>query len=311
MIAGSARGQTMPAEMDAWPLECPVCGAPLTRTPATLVCPQRHSYDIAREGYVNLLAAQHRERGIEGDDAGMVRARRRFLDAGHFAPLRDRLAAIVGDALREPQDAAAPEGIAGGPRGDARERICVGEVGCGVGYYIGGIADALTRSMAGRVGFVGIDVSRAAVRLAARRYRDVTFIVANARRRIYLQTASASVLLNVFAPRNAAEFARVTRSGGSLVVVIPHPAHLASVRTELGLIDIGEDKEETLVAQLGDDFSLAHRETLRFPLTLSAEAIEDVVAMGPNRWHRRDAREDARGPASTEAAFVVVRFHRR
>ena len=131
------RGSEMTAEPkarvgrsgDAAPLECPVCGRALGASGTACTCPSGHSFDIAREGYVNLLAPQHRTRGIDGDTAEMLRARRRFLGAGHYAPLRDLLAEKTA-ALLGGNAAARP------PR-----RRHVLEVGCGEGYYIGGIAD--------------------------------------------------------------------------------------------------------------------------------------------------------------------------
>ena len=74
-------------------LECPVCAGTLSLGPDALTCPQGHSFDVAREGYVNLLAPQHRTRNVDGDRIEMVQARRRFHDAGHFGALRDALGA--------------------------------------------------------------------------------------------------------------------------------------------------------------------------------------------------------------------------
>lgn len=327
---------TGPGEpVDAWPLACPVCDAGLSRRAGALACPAGHSYDVAREGYANLLAAQHRERGIEGDTAEMLRARRRFLEAGYYRPLRDRLIAEAAAVLDAHATAHATAPAPSGPG-----RFCVAELGCGEGYYIGGVAEALGgrapggRTADGRIPdgvFVGLDVSKAAARLAARRYGAAMFVVANLRRKVYLETASADVVLNVFAPRNAAEFARVARPGGRLVVVIPGESHLAGLRAELGLLGIHEAKEERVLDQLAPSFELAGRDALDYEVELPADAVADLVAMGPNRWHRpEDAAAErgtrrvvgpasaARQPSSPESgarraavSFIVLRLERR
>ena len=121
-------------------LRCPVCGARLSRATAALRCPARHSFDIARDGYVSLLTGA---RPTSGDDAPMVRARRRFLHAGSYAPIR---AAVTELAART-----------------ARPPTTVVEAGCGTGYYLAGVLDALPASRG-----LGLDSSVRALRAAAK-----------------------------------------------------------------------------------------------------------------------------------------------
>jgi SAM-dependent methyltransferase len=277
---------------DAWPLACPVCNAGLTHGGRVFVCPTGHAFDQSRDGYVNLLVQQHRERGIDGDTLDMLRSRRSFLDAGYYRPLLDRLVLLVDARLDDTE-----RGVG---------RMCVAEVGCGEGYYIGGIA---ARARAGdRMRCVGLDVSRDAVRLAARKHADVMFAVANVRRRLYLSDGSASVLLSVFAPRNAAEFARVTAPGGSVIIVIPGEDHLASLRGEHGLIGIQESKEDRVLEQFEGVFTAADRSALTYPLDLTADAVRELIAMGPNRWHTDASGRTGVEPASTTASFVILQL---
>jgi 23S rRNA (guanine745-N1)-methyltransferase len=255
-----------------------VCSGALHHEPGLLRCASRHSFDIAREGYVNLLTSADRERGIEGDTRAMLHARRRFLDAGHFAPLLD--------ALREHVNGAR----------------CVVEVGCGEGYYIGGLAHEHGR-------FIGIDIARDAVRMAAQRYRNATFAVANVRRRLYVESHAADVLLSIFAPRNPAEFARIVLPGGSLVIVVPTPAHMANVRAAHDMLDIEQAKEERIEQQFGADFALVQRRVLEYPLELGADALRDFIMMGPTARHH--AADDVDEGAATVASFVVLKLQRR
>lgn len=130
---------------------CPLCHQPLTQANNSFVCPGRHQFDVAKEGYVNLLPVQHKRSRDPGDSAEMMQARRAFLDAGHYQPLRD---AIV-NVLKEKSNS---------------EDAAILDIGCGEGYYTHAFADAL----AGCTTF-GLDVSKVAIKAAARRYPQVIF----------------------------------------------------------------------------------------------------------------------------------------
>lgn len=287
------------------PLTCPVCDEPLRRADNTFRCDRGHSFDTAREGYVNLLPPQHRTRGVAGDLPEMLQARRRFLEAGYFAPLREFLAEEVADILDVVGTSPSDDTGSGAP--------CLAEVGCGEGYYIGGVGQLLRERYRLSPTLCGMDLSRAAVRLAARRYPEIQFFVGDVNRRIYLADSSIRVLLDIFAPRNPAEFARVLAPGGRALIVIPAPAHLASIRREFGLLDIQEEKEQRVLERFAGDFKLLDRTELRFPLHLPPPAVTDLIAMGPSQWHREPGwtlPEDT-PPLATEAAFLVLVLGRR
>ena len=242
------------------------------------------------------MPSQHRPAGLFGYRAEMLRARRRFLESGHFSPLRSELAARVGLGLDARHD-----------RGhDASRPACVLEAGCGEGYYLGGIA----REIGDRddpVRWLGTGrLESTPVRLAAKRYAGPLFFVADTNRRLYVQDASVDVLLDIFAPRNLAEFARVLGSGGTLLVVIPAEQHLQSIREQLGLLGIQEDKERLVLERFSDAFELADRQELSFPLILDAQALHDVVEMGPSSWHRSARDLPIQEEAQTQAAFIVL-----
>lgn len=103
---------------------CPLCHQPLTREKNSYICPQRHQFDMAKEGYVNLLPVQHKRSRDPGDSAEMMQARRAFLDAGHYQPLRDAIVAQLRERLNE-------------------KATAVLDIGCGEGYYTHAFADAL------------------------------------------------------------------------------------------------------------------------------------------------------------------------
>lgn len=249
-------------------LSCPHCGAALELAGRTLRCAAGHTFDVARQGYVNLLG---RGQPRNADTAEMLEARDRFLAAGHFAPIADAIAA--------------------GLDGSAK----VLEVGSGTGYYL---AHALPTEALG----VAADVSVPAARRAARAHPDVAAIVADTWAGLPLADASVDAVLCAFAPRNAAEFSRVLRAGGRLVVAVPNPGHLAELRQEYGLLDVGEAKLASLEAWFGEP---ERAERVRFELHLDERAATDLVAMGPNAFHGAP-----RAAALTTTADVTVALWR-
>lgn len=243
-------------------LECPHCMAPLSSQGAMLRCPAGHSFDVARQGYVNLLPPKAHTG--TADTPEMVAARVAFFAAGHFAALIERTADVV---------ARAAGGVAG----------CIVDVGAGTGEYL---AAALTR-MPGRCG-LALDVSKHACRRAAHAGEAIGAVVCDAWGRLPLKDESAAAIMSVFAPRNPAEFSRVLVPGGALVVVTPNPEHLASLVGSLGLVTVEPGKAERLEAQLEPYFGLAGAERLERELLLSREEVTALVGMGPSARHLRE-----------------------
>ncbi|MBP8640627.1 MAG: methyltransferase domain-containing protein [Oscillospiraceae bacterium] len=183
---------------------CPLCGGKLEKSDKSYICPSGHSFDISSEGYVHLLPANKKHSKLPGDDKNMVRARNRFLSAGFYEPL---LSALIGLLLEL-----------------SAEQPIVLDSGCGEGYYSEGITKALMG--AGKIPFaVGIDISKEAVRLAAKRVKNAEFAVASA---YHLPLADGSVdfLINCFSPLCVSEFQRVLKTDGYFIYVVPSPRHL-------------------------------------------------------------------------------------
>lgn len=178
---------------------CPHCEHPLERRDQSYGCASGHSFDVAREGYVNLVVGGRRAGGPSGDDDAMVRARRSVFDAGCYDPIIVAVAAAV---------------AASGAR-------TVLDAGCGEGTY-------LARACAGGREGWGIDISRAAVRAAAKRYEH-RFAVASSYR-LPFADGSFDAIINVFAPRSFEEMRRVLAPGGVAVVVTPGSDHLAGLK---------------------------------------------------------------------------------
>ncbi|WP_067492034.1 putative RNA methyltransferase [Actinomadura hibisca] len=239
-------------------LLCPVCGADLALTGRGLRCPAGHTFDVARQGYANLLPGNARPG--TADTPEMVRARADFLGAGHFAPLTDLLAGRATRTL--PPDA----------------RFL--DAGAGTGAYLSAVLDEAPTASG-----LALDISKHAARRAARAHPRAGAVVADLWRPLPVRDTTVDVILNVFAPRNPAEFRRVLRPGGALHVVTPSPRHLGPLVERLGLLTVDEQKTERMDAALADHFALETRENLETRTELAHKEIETLVGMGPNAHH--------------------------
>ncbi|MFI6680356.1 putative RNA methyltransferase [Kribbella sp. NPDC050470] len=238
-------------------LRCPVCSDALALAERTATCPRGHAYDLAKQGYLNLLPSA--STGIDGDSAAMVGARTVFLGAGHYAPIRDAL--IL---------AAAGMG----------ENDLLVEVGAGTAYYLSGVLGTAP----GRRG-IALDVSRYAARRAARVDPRIGSVVCDAWQELPVLDDSAQLMLNVFAPRNAAEMARVLAPGGTLLVVTPNQEHLAELVGVLGLVKVDQEKERRLQESLAGKFEQTGTELVESLMRLDRTAIEQLVMMTPSARH--------------------------
>jgi 23S rRNA (guanine745-N1)-methyltransferase len=265
-------------------LRCPLCAAPLTLVPGRLTCPARHAFDVARQGYVSLLAAP--VAGAAGDTAAMVQARERFLAGGHFAPLAAALAEAASAGVPVPVPGPASPHPASphpaSPHAAAADDPppCVLDLGAGTGYYLAAVLDRLP-------GWAGIalDVSRYALRRAARAHPRIGAVAADAWRPLPVRDDAAGLALSVFAPRNPAELRRVLRPGGSLLVLTPTPRHLRELVRKLDLLTVDARKPERLAEQLGGHFALMEQRDVDLTLRLDHEQVEVLAGMGPSAWH--------------------------
>ncbi|HEX4061674.1 MAG TPA: 23S rRNA methyltransferase [Streptosporangiaceae bacterium] len=249
-------------------LACPYCADALRRDGGSLRCAAGHTFDIARQGYVSLLPAG--SKGGGGDTAAMVSARAGFLAAGHFATLAEDLAKTV---LANTVLAAT---------GDAPG--CVADAGAGTGYFLAAVLDRLP----GRVG-LALDVSKPALRQAARAHPRLGAIGCDVWQRLPVADGAALAALSVFAPRNGAELRRILHPDGRLIVVTPQPGHLRELVGPLGLLSVDRHKDERLAGQLAGYFAATARSEHVTRLSLTRAEAGALAAMGPSAWHLDEA----------------------
>lgn len=261
---------------------CPHCRLPLLASPgaAALACANRHSFDRAREGYCNLLPAHHKRTPNPGDDPRMVAARRRVHGADAYRPLADALVSELA--------VLAPAGA-------------ILDLGCGEGYYCKALAAGLPGCS-----LYGVDISRAAVRLAARACREADFAVASAYR-LPLADDSLGAIVRVFAPSDDREVVRTLRPGGYYLEVSPAPGHLREVRERL----YATPREHAVPRCAISGLEPLGQRALQYRLAVDTALLADIVGMSPFAWRghreRRDSLlEDA--PPAVTLAFSLSLF---
>ena len=271
-------------------LRCPACEQSLDHGDGVLRCPAGHTFDIARQGYVNLVPGR-------ADTPEMVEARDAFLRAGHFRPLSDALADEACAAAAAGSGADAPEATG-----------AIVDLGAGTGHHLAAVLDALPDRRG-----IAVDASPAALRRAARSHPRAAAVGADAWKPLPLRDGIATTVLSVFAPRNAIEMARILAPGGALLAVTPTTRHLHELVGPLGLLSVPDDKEDRLDAQLASHFELTDRRTIEHAMFLTREESAQIVRMGPSAWHVDEQSVDERlatlpDPLTVTASVTLSRY---
>ena len=227
-------------------LLCPVCGLPLMQSEKTYTCENRHSFDRAKSGYVNLLppqsAAKHR-----GDDKRMVASRTAFLNQGYYAPLQAAVLELLSERL-------APG-------------ACIVDAGCGEGYYTAALAERLPASTV-----IGIDISKDALAAAGKRSKALILCAASTAK-MPLPDGCADALVNIFSPLMTEEFSRVLKSDGLLLRVVPLEDHLWELKQLIYETPYRNPAPEEALSW----FRLLERQDVRFAIDLPCG--EDIMAL--------------------------------
>ncbi|MDB4978926.1 MAG: Ribosomal large subunit methyltransferase [Candidatus Peribacteria bacterium] len=236
---------------------------PLAESGTHFYCVRNHHFDKAKEGYANLLLANEKNSKDPGDSASMVQARAQIFSKNFYKKPADALAALC---LGFPMPIASP---------------VIADSGCGEGYYLHEVRQAFVRQHSEPL-CIGIDVSKHAIRLAARRYADSHYVVASVKK-LPFSADSIDILLNIFAPRNFPEFSRTMKNEGYLIIVSPGPRHLEQLKDALALSV--EPHVEPVFDTTGTQIHQIRQEHLQDEISLtSAEDVFHLCHMTPFWW---------------------------
>ena len=263
-------------------LICPVCGAQLNQEERTFLCSNRHSFDVARQGYVNLLTVQQKHSLAPGDTREQVLSRRAFLEAGYYAPIAKTLI-----------DTAKKYGVIGE----------ILDIGCGEGWYSIQLSDALGLPL------TGLDISKEAVRCAAAKYKQACWLCATAAH-IPVADGSAALLTSLFALTLPEEFHRVLAEDGLYFQVLAAEDHLLGLKSII--YDELHHKEKDTVPEL-PGFERLESIPIRFDFTVEGEQIRNLFSMTPHVFRIGKAGADrlAKTEHLSDTASCVLNVFRR
>ena len=263
-------------------LVCPICSNQLNRQDRALVCPNKHSFDIARQGYVNLLTVQQKHSLTPGDTRDQVLARRAFLEAGYYAPIAQALI-----------DTAKKYGVSGE----------ILDIGCGEGWYSSRLAEALNLPL------TGLDISKEAVRCAAAKYKAHQWLCATAAH-IPVPDESAGLITSLFALTLPEEFHRVLMPNGLYFQVLAAEDHLLGLKSII--YDQLHRKEKDTAPEL-PGFERLESISIRFSFTVEGDQIQNLFSMTPHvfRIGKDGAGRLAETTALEDTASCVLNVFRR
>ena len=237
---------------------CPLCHTPFKQTNTTQICTNNHHFDIAKEGYLNLLPVNAKNSKNPGDNKEMMIARRAFLNSEGYLPLAERICELIATLLAD------------------REQAQLLDLGCGEGYYTNLLANRLPEHFI----INALDISKIAIRYAAKRNKKINFCVASAYD-VPLADDSLDLLLRIYAPSLDSELQRLLKQGGYLITVTPAPRHLFQLREKI-YQQVNEHAQEN---EPPAGFIKVEQINLAYPLQITqAQRLQDLINMTPFAW---------------------------
>ena len=270
-------------------LACPIDGARLEFHGKQVDCENGHVFDIARQGYVNLLPVQHKRSKQPGDSKEMVSARTRFLGSGVYEPVADKLAEIACAQVS----------------GD--KETCFMDAGCGEGYYFSYVFNILkNKKGCSDLSFVGLDISKDAIVGAAKRNKQITWIVGT-NRQPPVAPASVDIVVCVFGFQSFEGFHKMLKPGGKLILVEPGPDHLVELR-EVIYAEVKKSEAPDLSYAEGMGFSRVDSQKLQFKTgAIHNQQINNLLVMTPHFYRAsKQGREVASKLTELELTVDVV-----
>ena len=261
-------------------LMCPICREALHLDGKRWQCANQHSYDQAKQGYVNLHVVQHKHSKNPGDTPDAVAARRRFLSSGAYQSLQQAVSVLL-------QSISAKSVL---------------DIGCGEGYYTQAMADVVPQ-------VVAVDIAKSAVQTAAKqsqqskennKAQNITWVVGTGAVLPVLDQ-SMNVCSSLFSPLPKMEMLRVLKEQGYLIIVTPAPQHLFAMREAL-FDEVKAHEPDKFLAQMSPEFSLVSQQIITTDLNLDQQQLKDLIAMTPYAWK---AKADKRQALEAHQSFQL------
>jgi 23S rRNA (guanine745-N1)-methyltransferase len=255
-------------------LLCPIDQKELRQDGNTWRCQNNHCFDVAKQGYVNLLPVQNKKSLDPGDSKEMIAARRDFLNSGVYQPIAVALAKTLAVLCKE------------------HEQLSILDAGCGEGYYLNAVCEQLLLNDV-ELTATGLDISKWAVRSCKIRNPKLNGLVAS-NRQIPLPDHSQDIVLCTFGFPVFEEFKRILKPGGHIVMADPGPEHLIELRSQI-YETVRRNPPADISAALIDDWQLSDSINVQFTTPpLSAEQFEQLLVMTPHLYRAsREGRERA------------------
>ncbi|AFY73256.1 methylase involved in ubiquinone/menaquinone biosynthesis [Synechococcus sp. PCC 7502] len=250
-------------------LVCPIDGKELTPRNQSLICSKGHNFDIARQGYFNLLMVQHKASRDPGDTKEMVAARSRFLQTGCYEAIAQTIANLTEKHVSNLSDL---------------NSITILDAGCGEGYYLNWLLTMAQKWKYPEVGIlIGMDISKWAVQSAAKRNREITWIVGSNARPPFSPN-SINLILCAFGFPSFDVFRRVLKPLGKIIMVDPAPNHLMELRQLIyPELKSKTSTVQTLPSKGFNGFNLVESYHLTYKAKVeNSQAVQDLFLMTPH-----------------------------
>ena len=270
-------------------LACPIDGCGLEQTDKQYVCEHGHTFDIARQGYVNLLPVQHKRSKQPGDSKAMVLARTHFLNTGIYQAIAKKLTEMVSTAIindKSMDDKSLED------KSLDDKSCCILDAGCGEGYYLDALLDGLVDNADTKnLSFIGLDISKEAIIQATKRNRQISWIVGT-NRQLPVVDESIDIILCLFGFLSVEGFNKALKPGGKIILVDPGSEHLKELR-EIIYPEVNKSNQSDATQMELAGFSAVKTEKLQFKTTVTSnEQVNHLLIMTPHFYRASKAGRD-------------------
>ncbi|MDS3854314.1 methyltransferase domain-containing protein [Streptococcus pneumoniae] len=237
---------------------CPICQENLTLLETNFKCCNRHSFDLAKFGYVNLAPQIKQSANYDKEN---FQNRQQILEAGFYQAILD----AVSDLLAS-----------------SKTTTTILDIGCGEGFYSRKLQESHSEKT-----FYAFDISKDSVQIAAKSEPNwaVNWFVGDLAR-LPIKDASMDILLDIFSPANYGEFRRVLSKDGILIKVIPTENHLKEIRQRVqDQLTNKEYSNQDIKEHFQEHFTILSSQTASLTKTITAEQLQSLLSMTPLLFH--------------------------